>query len=42
MCTYTRNRGLAEDYQRHFEGGTPFGRKDPAPADAEVLQVYPR
>jgi hypothetical protein len=36
---YTRNRGLAEDYQGHFEGHTPFGRKDPSPAPAEVLQV---
>lgn len=36
---YTRNRNLAEDYQRHFEVGTPFGRKDPKPAPAEVLKI---
>lgn len=36
---YTRNRNLAEDYQRHFEGATPFGRKDPNPAPAEVLKI---
>lgn len=36
---YTRNRGLAEDYQRHFQGETPFGRKDPNPAPAEVLKI---
>ena len=36
---YTRNRGLAEDYKRHFEGGTPFGRKDPNPEPAEVLKL---
>jgi hypothetical protein len=36
---YTRNRNLAEDYQRHFEGATPFGIKDPNPASAEVLKI---
>jgi hypothetical protein len=36
---YTRNRHLAEDYRRHFEGETPFGRKDPNPAPAEVLKI---
>ncbi len=36
---YTRNLGLAGDYKRHFEGQTPFGRRDPAPAPAEILQV---
>lgn len=36
---YTRNLGLAEDYQRHFEGQSPFGRQDPNPAPAEVLKI---
>jgi hypothetical protein len=37
---YTRNTGLAGDYQRHFEGDDKvFGRKDPDPGPAEVLQV---
>ncbi len=36
---YTRNRGLAEDYQRHFQGDSPFGRKDPKPGPAEVLKI---
>lgn len=36
---YTRNRGLAEDYQRHFQGDSPFGRKDPNPGQAEVLKI---
>lgn len=36
---YTRNRGLAEDYQRHFQGESPFGRKDPNPGPAEVLKI---
>lgn len=36
---YTRNRGLAEDYQRHFQGESPFGRKDPNPGAAEVLKI---
>jgi hypothetical protein len=36
---YTRNRGLAEDYQRHFQGDSPFGRKDPNPGPAEVLKI---
>jgi len=36
---YTRNRGLAEDYKNHFEGKTPFGRKDPNPQPAEVLKL---
>jgi hypothetical protein len=36
---YTRNLGLAEDYQRHFQGESPFGRKDPNPGPAEVLKI---
>jgi hypothetical protein len=38
---YTRKLGLAEDYQRFFEGGTPFGpKRTVATAEAaEVLQV---
>jgi hypothetical protein len=36
---YTRNRGLAEDYQRHFQGDSPFGRQDPNPGPAEVLKI---
>lgn len=38
---YTRKLGLAEDYQRYFEGGTPFGpsRKVAKVEAAEVLQV---
>jgi GNAT superfamily N-acetyltransferase len=36
---YTRSEALAFDYKHQFEGGMPFGRKDPAPAPAEVLQV---
>jgi hypothetical protein len=38
---YTRKLGLAEDYQRYFQGGTPFGpsRKVAKVEAAEVLQV---